>query len=135
MAILGAHMSIAGGYHKAVEKAHLCGCDCVQFFTKNSNQWRAIHITRQQVRKFRMALEETGVSHPAAHDSYLINLASPVRELWRKSIDSFVVELHRADTLGIPHLIAHPGASTAWWDCSGSRPFTSTTAVAGLARG
>ncbi len=33
MPILGAHMSIAGGYYKAVEAAEKAGCDCVQLFT------------------------------------------------------------------------------------------------------
>lgn len=32
--LLGAHMSIAGGYYKAVELAKRSGCDCVQLFTK-----------------------------------------------------------------------------------------------------
>ena len=53
MAILGAHMSIAGGYHKAVERARACGCNCVQLFTKNNSQWRAKDITSQQAERFR----------------------------------------------------------------------------------
>ncbi len=112
MAILGAHMSIAGGYHKAVERAHQCGCDCVQLFTKNNNQWAAKEMTPQQSQQFRQALTQWGLSHPIAHDAYLINLASPQRTLWRKSIDAFVVELQRAETLGIRYVVAHPGAYT-----------------------
>ncbi len=121
MAILGAHMSIAGGYHKAVERAHQCGCDCVQLFTKNNNQWRAKDITPQEARRFRSALTELGIVHPIAHDSYLINLASPNRVLWRKSIDAFVVELHRADRLGIPYVVTHPGAYTTSSEARGLR--------------
>ena len=49
---LGAHMSIAGGYYKAVELAHAAGCDCVQFFTKNNNQWRAKELTDDDARAF-----------------------------------------------------------------------------------
>ena len=52
MAILGAHMSMAGGYYKAVEIAQRCGCDCVQLFTKNNNQWRAKPITDDDVERF-----------------------------------------------------------------------------------
>lgn len=112
MPILGAHMSIAGGYYKAVEIAHRCGCDCVQVFTKNNNQWRAKPITDDDVERFGQALRDLGISHPIAHDSYLINLASPEKELWKKSVDAFVVELKRAEKLGIPHVVAHPGAFT-----------------------
>ncbi len=112
MAILGAHQSIAGGYYKAVELAHALKCDCVQIFTKNNNQWRAKELTDDDVRRFQAALVDRGVTHPLAHDSYLINLASPDRELWKKSVDSFVMEMLRADRLGIPYLVTHPGAYT-----------------------
>ncbi len=113
MAILGAHMSIAGGYFKAVNAAQAAGCDCVQVFTKNNNQWRAKPITDEDVEKFRSALDEHRIKHTISHDSYLINLASPDDELWKKSIDAFVIELQRAEMLGIPHVVAHPGAFTS----------------------
>jgi deoxyribonuclease-4 len=112
MAILGAHMSIAGGYYKAVEAAQRAGCDCVQLFTKNNNQWRAKPISAEEATRFREALAERNIAHPIAHDSYLINLGSPEPELWTKSIDALVVELQRASQLGIPYVVAHPGAYT-----------------------
>ena len=112
MAILGSHMSIAGGYYKSVEAASKAGCDCVQLFTKNNNQWRAKEITEAEAVRFRESLESLGITHPISHDSYLINMASPDPELWQKSIDAFVVELQRAEQLGIPYVVAHPGAFT-----------------------
>ncbi|REK11175.1 MAG: deoxyribonuclease IV [Planctomycetota bacterium] len=105
-------MSIAGGYYKAVERAHEAGCDCVQVFTKNNNQWRAKELTDEDASRFQQALAESGVSHPIAHDSYLINLASPDEALWQKSVEAFRVELCRADKLGIPYVVMHPGAFT-----------------------
>jgi deoxyribonuclease IV len=112
MPILGAHQSIAGGYYKSVEIAKRVGCDCVQLFTKNNNQWRAKDISRDDVAQFRAALDTLGIAHPIAHDSYLINLASPDKELWTKSVDAFVVEMLRAELLGIPYVVTHPGAYT-----------------------
>ena len=56
--ILGAHMSMAGGYFRAVEIANCCGCDCVQLFTKNNNQWRAKEITEDDVDRFQSSLKE-----------------------------------------------------------------------------
>src|SRR3954467_9375029 len=112
MPILGAHQSIAGGYYKAVELAHQLKCDCVQLFTKNNNQWRAEGVTGEDARLFKRKLQKMGVKHPPAHDSYLINLASPDPVLWKKSVDSFVMEMLRADRLGIPYLVTHPGAHT-----------------------
>jgi deoxyribonuclease-4 len=119
MAILGAHQSIAGGYYKAVEIAHRLKCDCVQLFTKNNNQWRAKELTDEDVDQFQAKLKELGVAHALAHDSYLINLASPDPALWKKSVDSFVMEMLRADRLGIPYLVTHPGAHTTSSEAAG----------------
>ncbi len=112
MAILGAHRSIAGGFDKAVERARLCGCDCLQLFTKNNNQWAGGDIAADEARRFSRGMDTFGGNHPLAHDSYLINLASPAPLLWRKSVDAFVAELHRAEILGIPYVVTHPGAFT-----------------------
>ena len=114
-------MSIAGGYFNAVEAAHRVGCDCVQLFTKNNNQWRAKPITDEEVEQFRSALSELEITHPISHDSYLINLASPDAELFKKSVDAFVVELQRAEALGIPYVVAHPGAFTTSSEARGLR--------------
>lgn len=110
MPLLGAHQSIAGGYYKAVEIAADLKMDCVQIFTKNNNQWRAKPLDADDVALFRDALAETGLRSPCAHSSYLINLASPNDALWKKSLDAFVVELERADKLGLDGLVIHPGS-------------------------
>lgn len=110
MPFFGSHLSIAGGYFKAVEQAATLKLDCVQLFTKNNNQWNGKPITSEDVRLFRDSLEATGIHHPIAHDSYLINLASPVDELWEKSIDAFSHELERAELLGLVGVVMHPGS-------------------------
>jgi deoxyribonuclease-4 len=121
MPILGAHQSISGGYYKAVERAAEHGCDCMQIFTKNNNQWRAKPITAEDVEKFRTALAEKGITHPIAHDSYLINLASRDPLLWKKSLAAFVEELRRAELLGIPYVVMHPGSYTDGSEQTGFR--------------
>lgn len=122
MPIIGAHMSIAGGCYKAIARAAEVGCECVQIFSKNGNQWRAKPLTEKDGQLFAAALEEHGITHPLIHDSYLINLASPDDLLWKKSIDAFVEELRRADVLGVPHVVMHPGS------------FTTSSEEAGIAR-
>ncbi|MBL8848373.1 MAG: deoxyribonuclease IV [Planctomycetaceae bacterium] len=108
--LLGAHMSIAGGYYKAVDAAAALGMTTVQLFTKNNNQWRAKPLSDDDIRLFRDALDRTGVQRPCAHDSYLINLASPDDALWNKSIDAFEEELRRAEALGLCGVVMHPGS-------------------------
>lgn len=122
MPLLGAHTSIVGGYHYAVERAAKTGCDVCQIFTKNSNQWRAKPITPAEAAQFREKLAELRITHPVAHNSYLINLASPDDVLWKRSLDAMVVELQRAEQLGLIGVVAHPGA------------YTTSSEEAGLAR-
>ena len=103
-------MSIAGGYYKAVEAAAELGMDCVQLFTKNNNQWKAKPLSSQDLDDFKTCLKQTGVKQPVAHDSYLINLASPNDELWKKSTEAFKHELERAEALELIGVVMHPGA-------------------------
>ncbi len=110
MPLLGAHMSIAGGYYKAVNAAAELGMDTVQIFTKNNNQWRAKALTDEDVRLFKEAMSESGLKVPCAHDSYLINMASPQDDLWEKSLDALVVEMERAEALGLAGVVMHPGS-------------------------
>jgi deoxyribonuclease-4 len=110
MPLFGAHMSIAGGYHLALTSAREHGCDTVQIFTKPPNQWAGKPIKAEESRLFRRTLRETRLKKTLAHDSYLINLASPDEALYRKSVESFVDEMRRAETLGVSYLVTHPGA-------------------------
>lgn len=110
MPLLGAHMSVAGGLHHALLAARDHECEAVQLFTKNANQWRARELTDEEVRLFRRTLRQTRVRRTLAHDSYLINLASPDEALYRRSVEAFVVELQRAERLGLNYLVTHPGA-------------------------
>lgn len=109
---LGAHMSVAGGLEKAFEHAVKVDSDAVQIFTKNQRQWKAKPLEEGQIETFKRAQQETGIHPVVAHNSYLINLASPKDDLWEKSIAGQREELERCEALGIPYLVAHPGAHT-----------------------
>jgi deoxyribonuclease-4 len=110
MPLLGAHMSIAGGYYKALVTAEEFGCDTVQLFTKNSNQWLGKELTTDDIRTFRRTLRRSRLRQPISHTSYLINLASPDETLYRRSIDAFVIEMQRAESLGLRYVVTHPGS-------------------------
>lgn len=110
MPLFGSHLSIAGGYFKAVDAAGALGLQTVQLFTKNNNQWAGKPLTDDDIRLFREAITRTGIQRPCAHDSYLINLASPDDVLWQKSLDALVHELERAEALGLEGVVMHPGS-------------------------
>jgi len=108
--LAGAHMSIAGGIYKALERGRGVGCRTIQIFLKNNNQWKAKALAEEDRLLFQKAQESTGIRPVVAHDSYLINLASPDSHLYKKSLNAFVDEMKRANFLGIPYLVLHPGA-------------------------
>ncbi len=110
MPLFGAHMSIAGGYHNALLQAQVRGCEAVQLFTHAPNQWKAKELSEEEVRLFRRTLRQTRLRQPTAHDCYLTNLASPEEALYRRSLETFLTELKRADRLGLRYLVMHPGA-------------------------
>jgi deoxyribonuclease-4 len=103
-------MSIAGGYHHAIEAARKYRCEALQLFTKSSNQWRAKELTDEEVALFKKEYRKSGLRLAMAHDSYLINLASPDEALYRKSVEAFVVEYQRSERLGLRYLVTHPGS-------------------------
>jgi deoxyribonuclease-4 len=110
MPLFGAHMSIAGGIHNALLEAQAKGCECVQLFTRAPGQWTGRELSEQEVRLFRRTLRRTLLRFPTAHDCYLTNLASPDKTLFRRSVETFLVELNRAERLGLRYLVMHPGA-------------------------
>lgn len=110
--LLGAHMSIAGGVDKAIERGMSLSCTTIQMFTKNSNQWKGKPVTGEEAGRFKALQKKSGIRQVIAHDSYLINLASGDPELREKSIDALISELERCRILEIPYIIAHPGAHT-----------------------
>jgi len=107
--LLGAHVSIAGGTHHAPHRARAIGATAMQIFTKMANRWAERDCEPDERTAFRSALDNTRVQHTIAHDSYLINLASPDETLRRRSIESFVAELRRCEALGLTYLVSHPG--------------------------
>ncbi len=108
--ILGAHMSIAGEVGEALIRGKQAGCECIQIFTKSSRQWASRPYSEEEIEKFKHNQIETGISTVIAHDSYLVNLGAPDEALRLKSVKGFIDELHRCEALGVPTLVAHPGA-------------------------
>ena len=131
---IGAHMSIAGGVSRALDRGEELGLDTIQIFTKNANQWSGRAITDEERDRFKRRKEETGIDPVIAHDSYLINLASPDREMFEKSLDAFEDEIHRCHRLEVPYLVMHPGAHLGTGESRGIRQIGEAIRVAVLER-
>jgi deoxyribonuclease IV len=107
---LGAHVSASGGVDLALIRANDFDMTSCQLFTKSERQWAAKPLDPAVVERFHANQEQFKLKHLVAHDSYLINVASPNPEMWEKSRNALAHELERCDTLGIQYLVSHPGA-------------------------
>jgi len=107
--LLGAHVSSAGGTAAAPARAAAIDATAMQLFTKQASRWAERACEGEECGRFRDALAATSVRTTMAHDSYLINLASPDPRLRARSLESFVAELGRCTALGIDVLVSHPG--------------------------
>ena len=121
MDTLGAHMSVAGGVSKAFERAQSIGCNTMQIFTRNQNQWKCKPLEATEIARYHELAQHTGIAPVVAHASYLINLGSPSAELWDKSVEAYQVELERADPLNILGVVLHPGSSMGAGEEAGKR--------------
>jgi deoxyribonuclease IV len=108
--LLGAHMSISGGFEKAIERGTSIGCTTIQIFTKSNRQWHAKPISQEEADLFRKAVKDSDIHPIVAHATYLINIGSPDKTIESKSIKAVIDELQRCTILGIPYLVLHPGS-------------------------
>jgi deoxyribonuclease IV len=109
--LLGAHMSIAGGFDQAIIRGESIHCTAIQIFTKSNRQWQSKPITQEQADLFKSAMKSSSIKTSMVHASYLINIGSNQADLHAKSTAGLIEELARATDLNIPYLVLHPGAS------------------------
>ncbi len=108
--LLGAHMSIAGGAHRAIERACSIKCTAMQIFVKNNMQWFARPLEKSEISAFLDHPQRAELSAVFAHANYLINLAATNPQFHANSLRALAEELTRADQLELPFLVLHPGA-------------------------
>ena len=102
-------MSIKGGIHNALQEGALINCTAVQFFLKSNRIWQKPALSIESIQTFRTIQQQTNIL-PIAHASYLINMASPKKEVEQKSVEALKNELEICDQLKIPYLVLHPGS-------------------------
>ena len=109
MALIGAHMSVAGGLDKAFERADALGCESMQIFTRSQRQWQARPVSLQEAEGFYRAWQRSNVKAVVSHASYLINIASPDAAVRAKSAAALREEVERCRHLNIDDIVLHPG--------------------------
>ncbi len=109
---IGFHLSIAGGFSRAIDRAEELGCDALQIFGRNPRSWALKPVKGEEVSLFKERRAEAKIKTVAVHTTYLINLSSPKDEIFEKSVKLFCDELAIAESLGADYLVTHLGSST-----------------------
>ncbi|MFH1940481.1 MAG: deoxyribonuclease IV [bacterium] len=121
MGLLGAHVSISGGVENAISRGEALGCRSIQIFSKNQKQWKSPALSDASVDAFRERWNASSIEEVVIHDSYLINLGNPDPRSLKKSRESFLDEMERAERLGVPFLVFHPGSHMKTGETDGIR--------------
>jgi len=108
--LLGAHVSTSGGCATAIDRALSIGCAAMQIFVKNNMQWFATPLPEAEACAFRDHARRAELRVVFGHTGYLINLAATNPDFHARSMRSLREELVRAEQLGLPFLVLHPGA-------------------------
>jgi deoxyribonuclease-4 len=106
--LLGAHTSIAGGLLKSVERTLSIGANAAQIFVKNNKQWFAADLQETEIKAFKNAVKDKKLWF-CGHAGYLINPGITNAENHEKSLQSLEQEILRAEALGLPFTVLHPG--------------------------
>ena len=107
---LGVHLSISKGLSKVFDLARELGCNCTQIFSHSPRSWRFELPSEEEVERFKQRYRVEDIKPIFVHQSYLVNLASPNREVWKKSIDAIEREIEFAKLLDLKYIVIHPGS-------------------------
>lgn len=107
---LGLHLPVAGGVRQAVRRAHEIGATALQLFVDNPTAWRRRTSLPDDLADARREMADLDVGPVVIHASYLVNLAAPDEEVWRRSVDRLAYELTVAPAFGARFVNVHVGA-------------------------
>jgi deoxyribonuclease-4 len=108
--LLGAHVSATGGIHTAIDRIEDLGGEAVQLFTQSPRTWRPTNHDPANLERFKERRKEAGVKAVLCHALYLINLAAPDKDVYRKSVDSLLITIDVARAIEADGVVLHVGS-------------------------
>ena len=108
--LLGVQVSTEGKIYDALQRAQELGCNTMQIFSRNPQQWRDNFLDTQDVEEFKRRQNRFKIKPVFIHISYLINLASPNPKLYDFSIEAYIEDILEAHTLHADYIVTHMGS-------------------------
>jgi deoxyribonuclease-4 len=106
----GAHLGVAGGAHKALERARALKATSLQIFTQSPRMWRHPEVDPDAAARFRAARKPSRVAVVVCHATYLINLGASDREVYQKSVGSLHDTMAAAQAIEADGVVFHLGS-------------------------
>jgi len=108
---IGAHVRGGGKLTPSLDAGVEIGATSIQIFTQSPRMWKPSLYEDKVLEKFR----EAQAAHPTikdtfCHATYLINLASPDKELYEKSILCLTTNLTVGRGMGAKGVVVHTGS-------------------------
>ncbi len=107
---LGVHVRIAGGLVRSLDRAAELGCEAVQLFSSNPNAWIRSPLDLDTAAEFAARAASLGIYPIILHTPYLLNLAAPDSDIWRKSQYALADAVRRAPAMGASIVVTHIGS-------------------------
>lgn len=120
---IGVHVSIAGSIWESLERAKALGCNAMQIFSRNPRSWQAAELNSADIERFGVLKKQYDIRPVVVHIPYIINLATPDDELYKKSIVAFIEDIERADMLGAEYFVTHLGSHVGSGEDNGIKRF------------
>ncbi len=122
---IGAHVSISGNIYESLDRAKALNCNAMQIFSRNPRQWRQLELSAEDVEEFKKRRKKYKIDKVVVHIPYLINLASPYKTLYKRSIKAYIEDLNEAEKLNAEFLVTHMGSHTKTMELAGIDRFAS----------
>lgn len=121
---IGLHVSIAGHIYESLGRAKDLGCNTMQIFSRNPRGWQVTPLNEADVKEFGRLKTKYDITPVVVHIPYIINLATPDDNLYKRSIDAYVEDLKRADLLGAEYFVTHLGSHVGSGEDNGIKRFS-----------
>lgn len=107
---LGIHISIGGGFDKAVKNLLQLGCNSCQMFSRSPRGGKARVLGEEEVKLFRQLCQKHDINPVVVHIPYVLNLATSDPQMHDYAISMVKEDLERANILGASYLVLHMGS-------------------------
>lgn len=121
---IGVHVSIAGRIWESLERAKALGCNAMQIFSRNPRSWQASEFDSSDIENFKKLKIDYDIAPVAVHIPYIINLATPIDGLYKRSIVAYIEDIARADVLGAEYVVTHLGSHVGTGEDKGIKRFS-----------